>query len=101
MTSVPKQLWTTSRGDEWWCSNPGLSGSLDWPIRVFKIDDPVGGTAPQLWALRAQFPDLEIQCAYDPSTKTLLDQLQQEGLLRWSDVGNPHSRYARIEVLRS
>jgi hypothetical protein len=56
------------------------------------IDDLVDGTALQLWTLPhstlPSFPDLEIQCRYDAATKRLLDQLQQDGLLRWSDAGN-------------
>jgi hypothetical protein len=97
--------WRSVRGDQWWWSgNPALSGSLNQAISVFSIDDTFDGTVRQLWtvldATARQFPHLQIQCAYDARTKDVLDQLQDQGLLRWTDVRNPCSRYAGIELVQ-
>jgi hypothetical protein len=105
MSSSPEASWKSVRGDEWWWSgNPALSGSLSQAISVFSIDNTFDGTARQLWtvldATARQFPHLQVQCIYDPRTKDLLDQLQNQGLLRWTDVRNPCCRYAGIEFVQ-
>jgi hypothetical protein len=105
MASSPSARWESHRGDEWWWSAaPNIEGSLNPATATFSVDQPPDDNAARLWALLAatsdQFPDLQMECGYDARIKVLLDQLQAEGKLRWSDAGHPHSRYARIEVVQ-
>jgi hypothetical protein len=105
MSASPAPSWKTARGDEWWWTGtPTLVGSLYEAISVFAIDNPFGGTPQQLRAVlqatAGQFPEMQIHCMYDERTTCILDELQREGLLRWTDVGNPYSRYASIELVK-
>jgi hypothetical protein len=105
MSSSSQASWRSVRVDEWWWSaNPALNGSLNQAISVFSIDNTFDGTARQLWAVldatARQFPHLQIHCIYDARTKDVLDQLQNQGLLRWTDVRNPCSQYAGIEFVQ-
>jgi len=102
--SSSQPSWKTARGDEWWWTGtPTLVGSLYESISVFAIDNPFAGTPHQFRAVlqvtAEQFPELQIHCIYDDQMKNTLDQLQQTGLLRWADVGNPYSQYAAIELV--
>jgi len=104
MPSLRQASWRSVGGDEWWWSaNPALNGSLNQAISVFSIDNTFDGTARQLWAVldatARQFPHLQIHCIYDARTKDVLDHLQNQGLLRWTDVRNPCSCYAGIEFI--
>jgi hypothetical protein len=97
---VPEPRWNTHRGDEWWWSGETpLAASLGGT--TFCIDDLFRGSGEQLWqvlsAAHAQFPNCQIHCNYDHRVRGLLEELQENGLLRWSDAGNPHSHYARIQ----
>jgi hypothetical protein len=72
---------------------------------TFSIDDHAEDNAAQLWnlieATIEQFKGFNIECSYDAQTKELLNELQANGMLRWSDIDNPHSHYARIEFVQS
>ena len=93
--------WESSRGDDWWWTTaPQRTGSLNPATSTFSIDEAPRESARLLWDVLVrtaeQFQGVKIACAYDGKVGSLLDQLQREGKVRWSDADNPHSRYARI-----
>ncbi len=97
--------WESSRGDDWWWTTaPHRAGSLNPATSTFYIDEPPRESARVLLGLLArtaeQFQGMQIVCAYDDEVRALLDQLQREGELSWSDAGNPNSRYAQIVLRR-
>jgi hypothetical protein len=105
MASPPSARWESHRGDDWWWSSaPTIVGSLNSATETFSVDEPPDDSTARLWTLLAatceQFSKLKIECRCSARVKALLDRLQAEGKLRWSDAGHPYSRYARIDLIK-
>jgi hypothetical protein len=99
----PKPEWKSQRGDAWWWSDsPDLCAMANAATRTLEIGKPNEPNPQHLWLLiratRDQFPDLTIWLAYDAEVRKQLDSLQDERLLRWSNVDNPYSHFAEITI---
>ena len=105
LTVMPK--WNGNRDGFWYSDEAveaggGINTALTPPVFGFAVQPKSSGslTANRLLSLlrltQREFRECEVWCSIDKATATVLQQLADEGVVRWELVQHPYSRDARI-----